>query len=247
MGETMHKNQQQLREEAAAAIVATLSASQTWQEHRAACRKCLNQLECATSYHLQVAVNRATRTSDDALSVYMPADSFVEYHGPNVHQHGTWWVAGTCRHSLHTTYMLRRPKGAIIDNVPLADVRKAFEPEPRGMLAAVRESAAEISALLATCGYVLVVTVDYDEHKRVTVRYDAPVFANVEREARFARRNATGQAAEDAAYIVAALASLKNMTTLARAGALTRIDQTRDTAKRTRERVESRPTERPRA
>ncbi|MEU6783415.1 hypothetical protein ABZ912_29825 [Nonomuraea angiospora] len=242
----MHKTQQQLREEAAAAIVATLSASETWHGHRAACRKCANNLECTTSYELQVSVNRASRASDDALMAFMPPNSYVEYHGPHVHQHGTWWVASTCRKSLYTTFLLRRPNAEIIDNVPLADVRKAFEPEPRGMLAAVRESAAEISALLATCGYVLATHVDYDEHKRVTVMYDAPVFANIEREARFARRNATGQAAEDAAYIVAALASLKNMTNLARAGALARIDQTRDTAKRTRERVAARTTARPR-
>ncbi|MFI9553695.1 hypothetical protein [Nonomuraea endophytica] len=243
----MSKTPQQYREEAAAAIQATLDVSRAFQDHRAACKKCREHEECNDSRAFQRAVYDASKASRAAILAFTPEGHYVTYHGPNVHLHGEWWVAGTCRESLHTTLTLKRPRGAVIDNVPLDQVRLSIEPEPTGTLAAVRTTTAEIGALLATCGYVLAIAVEYDDHRRVTVRYDAPVFSRIEREARFAQRNAMGKASEDASYVVAALASLKNMTSLARAGAFAKIEQAREAARLTRQRVATRTPERPTA
>jgi hypothetical protein len=228
----------QLREAATLAVAYVQEASRTLANHQTECGTCLLRQPCDDRAHLQRITYHASMVSRSELLAYLPEGHYATYHGANVHLHGDWWIGGTCRQSLHTTYLLQRPRGAVIDGVPLEDVRRAIDPEPTGIRAAVRATTTQVSHLLATCGFVLPIIVDYDEHKRVTVRYDPTVFARIDQEARHARRHGTGKAAEHAAYVVAALESLRDMTRLARTGALVQLDAYAETFRITRERVE---------
>ncbi|WP_433443723.1 hypothetical protein [Nonomuraea sp. CA-141351] len=128
----------------------------------------------------------------------------------------------------------------------LDDIRQPIEPEPSGVLAAVRRAVAEITRLLAACGMLLHVRVDAQEGS-VRVEYDAPMFQHYDQQARYARMHATGKAQENATYVVAALASLRSMTTFARTNALREIGQVTRSAEAARVRVETRATRRPSA
>src|SRR5690606_8007077 len=144
------------RDAAHAAIQATRDARQALDAHSPKCQRCMWHKPCDPRATLQREVYMASQTSRTALLAYAPQGSTVEYHGPAVHLHGVWRVSDTCRGSLHTTYLLYAARsGAIIDDVSIDDIRQPIEPEPSGMLAAVRRAVAEITRLLATCGYLL--------------------------------------------------------------------------------------------
>ncbi|MEV1167375.1 hypothetical protein [Nonomuraea sp. NPDC049784] len=229
------------------AVEATQEARQAFDAHPATCRACMWHKPCDTRATLQRQVYMASQTARAALLEYAPQGSTVEYHGAAVHLHGVWRVSDTCRTSLHTSYLLHAERsGAIIDDVSLDDIRQPIEPEPSGVLAAVRRAVAEITRLLAACGFLLHVRVDAHEGT-VRVEYDAPMFARYDQQARYARTHATGRAQEDASYVVNALASLRSMSTLARTNALREVNAITRNAQTTRERVENRPTARPRA
>lgn len=229
------------------AVEATQEARQAFDAHPATCPKCVKRQPCVTLADLQREVYMASQTSRAALLAYAPQGSTVEYHGAAVHLHGVWRVTDTCRKSLHTTYLLHAERsGAIIDDVSIDDVRQPIEPEPSGMLAAVRRAVAEITRLLAACGFLLHVRVDKHEGS-VRVEYDAAMFQHYDQQARYARMHAIGRAQEDAAYVVNALASLRSISTLARTNALREVNAITRNAQATRGRVEKRPAERPRA
>ncbi|MEU6778587.1 hypothetical protein ABZ912_05240 [Nonomuraea angiospora] len=229
------------------AVEATQEARQAFDAHPLACPKCMKRQPCVTLADLQREVYMASQTSRATLLAYAPQGSTVEYQGPAVHLHGVWRVTDTCRKSLHTTYLLNAERsGAIIDDVSLDDIRQPIEPEPSGMLAAVRRAVAEITRLLAACGFLLHVRVDAHEGT-MRVEYDAPMFQQYDQQARYARMHATGKAQEDASYVVNALASLRSISTLARTNALREVNAITRNAQATRARVEKRPTERPRA
>ncbi|MER7363307.1 hypothetical protein [Nonomuraea wenchangensis] len=229
------------------AVEAVQAARQELADHRAGCGKCINHAECHVLGDLQREVYMSSQTSHAALLAYAPQGSGVEYHGPAVHLHGVWYVTDTCRTSLHTSYLLHQHRsGAIIDDVPLEHIRQPIEPEPTGVLAAVQRAASEITRLLATCGYLLHVRVT-SENGKVVITWDAPQFARYDQEARYARQHATGQAQEDASYVVEALKSLRLMDQLARNGMLREINGYARSAEKARERVERRPNRRTRA
>ncbi|TMR99541.1 hypothetical protein [Nonomuraea basaltis] len=229
------------------AVELTQQASQAFEEHRAACAACMKRTACDTLSELQKEVYVSSQTSRTALLMYASRGSNVEYHGAAVHLHGVWRVTDTCRKSLHTTYLLHAERsGAIIDDVSLDDIRQPIEPEPSGMLAAVRRAVAEITRLLAACGFLLHVRVTQKDGT-VRVEYDAVMFQRYDEQARFARQHGTGIAQEDAAYVVDALKSLRNMSALARTGALHTIYGVVRSAGAARGRVETRATRRPRA
>lgn len=228
------------------AIEATRDARRAFDEHHTTCADCLKRRPCDALAALQREVYMSSQTSRAALLAYAPQGSSVEYHGPAVHLHGVWRVADTCRRSLHTSYLLYAERsGAIVDDVALDDIRQPIEPEPSGILAAVRRAVAEITALLATCGYLLHVRVTAEDGK-VSIKWDAAMFGRYDQEARYARQHATGKAQEQAAYVVEALKSLRLMDQFARTGALREINGHERSAKLARERVESRPTRRTR-
>ncbi|WP_336214774.1 hypothetical protein [Nonomuraea sp. LPB2021202275-12-8] len=229
------------------AVLAVQTARQELADHRAECAACIKRNPCDTLAKLQSEVYMSSQTSRTALLTYAPQGSSVEYHGPAVHLHGVWYITDTCRTSLHTSYLLHALRsGAIIDDVPLDQIRQPIEPEPTGVLAAVQRAAAEITRLLAACGYLLHVRVTADEGK-VRIEYDAPMFGRYDHEARYARQHATGRAQEEASYVVEALISLRMMSQFARTGALREISSHARSAELARERVEKRPTRRPSA
>ncbi|MEV6154945.1 hypothetical protein AB0L53_31850 [Nonomuraea sp. NPDC052129] len=229
------------------AVEAVQAARQALNDHRIACGKCVKQAACDTLANLQREVFMSSQTSRAALLTYAAQGSTVEYHGPAVHLHGVWYITDTCRTSLHTSYLLHAVRsGAIIDDVPLDQIRQPMEPEPTGVLAAVQRAAAEITRLLAACGYLLHVRV-FAEEGRARVEYDAPMFGRYDHEARYARQHATGKAQEEAAYVVEALISLRMMSQFARTGALREINGHARSAELARERVEKRTTRRPTA
>jgi len=234
------------RDAAHAAIQATRDARQALDAHSPKCQRCMWHKPCDPRATLQREVYMASQTSRTALLAYAPQGSTVEYHGPAVHLHGVWRVSDTCRGSLHTTYLLYAGRsGAIIDDVSIDDIRQPIEPEPSGMLAAVRRAVAEITRLLATCGYLLHVRVTSEDGK-VVITWDAPQFGRYDHQARYARQHATGKAQEEAAYVVEALKALRLMDQFARTGALREINGHERSARLARERVEKRTTNRPR-
>jgi hypothetical protein len=229
------------------AIEAVQNARQELTDHRIGCGKCHKRTACDKLADLQREVYQCSQTSRAALLAYASQGSSVEYHGPAVHLHGVWYVTDTCRPSLHTSYLLHIPgSGAIIDDVSLDEIRQPIEPEPTGILAAVRRAVAEITRLLATCGFLLHVRVTSEDGK-VRIEYDAPAFGRYDQQARYARKHATGKAQEEASYVVEALKSLRLMDQFARTGALREINGHARSAEAARERVEKRATRRPSA
>ncbi|GAB2918423.1 hypothetical protein ACFMQL_20385 [Nonomuraea fastidiosa] len=228
------------------AAEATEKARKAMDNHHAECPTCIARKPCSRRTDLQRAVYNASQASHRALLAYAPTGSTVEYHGPAVHQHGVWTVQEATRSSLYTRLLLSRADGAIIDDVPLSDIRRPIEPEPTGTLAAVRTATSQLTRLLSSCGFLLHVRVA-EVDGRVMVQYDGPQFSRYERQAHYARQHATGQAAEDAAYVVRALDSLRNMSALARTGMLDEIRAVERTAAVTQRLREARPTRRPTA
>ncbi|SDL74108.1 hypothetical protein SAMN05421874_12856 [Nonomuraea maritima] len=239
----------QIKKNAAyAAIEAVRDAQSAYEGHgRTSCQRCMWHQPCNPRADLQRRVYMASQTARAALLDYAPTGSTVEYHGPAVHLHGVWSIGDTCRKSLHATFLLIKPgTGAIIEDVAVSDVRRPIEAEPTGVLAAVRTAAAEITRLLATCGQLLHVRVTA-EHGKVSITYDAPMFARYETQATYTRAHATGRAQQEASYCVAALRSLRRMAELADSGALDEIYGVARASEAARSRLAAIPTRRPRA
>ncbi|WP_188197267.1 hypothetical protein [Nonomuraea sp. SYSU D8015] len=131
-------------------------------QHREACSLCRPDVECP--YAAALTADHASRVqrARSNLLVFLPRGSVVTYAGDRRNQHGSWWVADTCHDCDHTAYRLVRPHGATIEHISIAEITSApvLHPGAGEALAAAREAAREMAAVLAACRVTLPVIVD---------------------------------------------------------------------------------------